>query len=56
VPNKNATQNGWLYGTAQAARPYSVYCRHFNLQIQSPHFITYADELLTVDVLDGIEL
>ena len=27
-----------------------------NLHIQSPHFITFADELLTVDVLGGVDL
>jgi len=27
-----------------------------NLQIQSPHFITYSDDLFTIDVLGGVDL
>lgn len=27
-----------------------------NLQIQSPHFITYADNLFTIDILGGVDL
>ena len=27
-----------------------------NLQIQSPHLITYTDTLVTVDVLGGVDL
>jgi len=27
-----------------------------NLQIHNPHFITYADEIFTIDVLGGIDL